>query len=272
MPELPEVQTVLDTLANQIKLDTVIDIEVHYDNIVNGDVQEFKQQLLNQQFLEFHRRGKFLIFKMTSLYLIVHLRMEGKFFITEQEVQNKHVHVTVKLKSNRYLSYHDVRKFGRLEIVSNLTDSLSLNRLGLEYNDSRLTSLYLREIFSSKSIAIKTALLDQSIITGIGNIYANEILFDSKINPNTKCNQLSKAKCQRIIDSTRKILSEATTMGGTTIRSYTSSLGVTGLFQQKLMVHQQAICKICQNPITKIKINTRGTYYCQQCQKQRKKV
>ncbi|NLW28361.1 MAG: DNA-formamidopyrimidine glycosylase, partial [Erysipelothrix sp.] len=133
--------------------------------------------------------------------------------------------------------------------------------------DSRLTSSYLKKIFSHKSVPIKTVLLDQSIITGIGNIYANEILFDAKINPSTKCNQLSTIKCQKLINSTRKILDEATAMGGTTIRSYTSSLGVNGLFQQKLMVHQQSICKTCQRPITKIKINTRGTYYCQHCQK-----
>lgn len=267
MPELPEVQTVVDTLANQIKNDTIVEVKVLYDNIINGSVEEFKKRLVNEVFLEFHRRGKFLVFKMTSCYLIVHLRMEGKFYITDQEVFSKHIHIGFKLKSNRYLSYHDVRKFGRLEIVNHLTDSASLNRLGLEYSDSRLTSSYLKKIFSHKSVPIKTVLLDQSIITGIGNIYANEILFDAKINPSTKCNQLSTIKCQKIINSTRKILDEATAMGGTTIRSYTSSLGVNGLFQQKLMVHQQSICKTCQRPITKIKINTRGTYYCQHCQK-----
>lgn len=267
MPELPEVQTVIDTLANQIKCDTILDVKVLYNNIISGSVDEFKKRLINQQFMEFHRRGKFLIFKMTSLYIIVHLRMEGKFFITNQKEWSKHTHVIFKLESNRYLSYHDVRKFGRLEIVNNLTDSVSLNRLGLEYNDVRLTSSYLQDKFSKKSIPVKTALLDQQIITGIGNIYANEILFDCKIHPETQCYQLSHDQCQLIIDSTRNILDKAIEMGGTTIRSYTSSLGVTGLFQQKLMVHQQSVCKICQNPITKIKVNTRGTYYCQHCQK-----
>ena len=122
----------------------------------------------------------------------------------------------------------------------------------------------------NKKLPIKTLLLDQSIITGIGNIYADEILFLSRINPLTLASELDDNDLDNIIKYTKEVLSSAIKSGGTTIRSYTSEEGVHGRFQQNLLVHTKEICPVCNNKIEKIKVGSRGTYYCSNCQKKRK--
>ena len=141
-----------------------------------------------------------------------------------------------------------------------------LNKLGLEPWDENLTIEYLKDKLN-KNIPIKTMLLDQSIIVGIGNIYADEILFMSGINPYKKGMKLSNIELESIINNTRVVLENAIKMGGTTIKSYSSVNGVHGLFQQELLVHNQDICKKCNSKILKEKIGGRGTYYCPKCQK-----
>ena len=140
-----------------------------------------------------------------------------------------------------------------------------LSELGLEPWDKNLTPEYLKTKLKSKPI--KSELLDQSIIVGIGNIYADEILFLSKINPEAKASQIPKVKLQAVIDNTRKVLGEAINYGGTTIKSYESSEGVHGRFQNKLLVHTKEICPSCGAKINKITIGGRSTYYCPKCQK-----
>ena len=146
-----------------------------------------------------------------------------------------------------------------------------LKDLGLEPWDKDLDCNYLREKYKLKSIPIKTALLDQSIITGIGNIYADEILFLSKINPYEKPKDLNDVDLDNIINNTRKVLDKAIEEGGTTIRSYTSEEGVSGLFQNELLVHKHEgdKCLICGSIIRRDKINGRSSYYCIKCQKRK---
>lgn len=266
MPELPEVQTVLDTLALQLSNRQIMQVEVYYPPIVHHDDQ-FGQRLTHQHFRSFLRRGKYLIFKMDDLYLISHLRMEGKYFIQmPEEPLSKHIHVQFWLDDGRCLRYHDTRKFGRMELVEHL-DLDHFHDLGLEPFDLRLNTTYLYEKLHQRNIPIKTLLLDQSIIAGIGNIYADEILFAAKIHPLKKGNRISRKNCQNLIEQTRRILKEAIASGGTTIRSYTSSLGITGRFQLQVQVHTKTQCPICQKPLTIRKIGQRTTYYCSHCQK-----
>ena len=141
--------------------------------------------------------------------------------------------------------------------------------MGYEYNDNRLDADYLHAKLITKSIPIKSSLLDQSIIAGIGNIYDDEILFMSRISPLKKSNKVTKKECEAIIKNTNIVLDNAVKLGGTTIKSFTSSEGVHGLFQNKLLVHGKRgeLCPNCNSPIEKIKINGRGTYYCPKCQK-----
>lgn len=271
MPEGPEVQTVVSTLENQIKGNTITGVHIYYPRIIENDNKQFfVDNLMGNQFIEFHRFGKFLVLGLQKGYLIIHLRMEGKFYIDTNPDIDKHTHVVFELDDGRYLKYHDVRKFGRLSYVLELTTHPGLNKLGLDVLNPKLTKSVLFNRIKNRTIPIKQVLLDQSIVSGIGNIYANEICFDAKIHPSTPCYELSLYKVDKILKSSRKIIEEAIEMGGTTIRSYTSSLNVHGRFDQKLMVHQQSTCKICLSDIEKIFINKRGTYFCPKCQKQKK--
>ena len=277
MPELPEVETVKETLKRIILNKKIQKVEVLYPKIIEyPSVEEFINILKDKEIKDINRRGKWLMFNLGDYTLLSHLRMEGKFFIKQHDDEiNKHEHVIFKFDDNE-LRYRDTRKFGRMYLYKSdeVNDKKPLNELGLEPWDKTLTSTYLIEKYKNKKLPIKTVLLDQSIIVGIGNIYADEILFLSKINPLTKCSDLSKRDCERVIKNTREVLENAIKLGGTTIRSYESSEGVHGLFQNELYVHskENENCPICSTKIKKIRVGGRGTYYCSKCQRIKKKV
>ena len=271
MPELPEVETVKKGLIKQVKGKKILSCKVLWDGIIAYPTkEEFIKNIANQTINDISRRGKFLIFILDDYYLTSHLRMEGKYFIKpKDEPLNKHDHVIFELDTNEELRYNDTRKFGKMHLVKK--DELfktPISKLGLEPWDKELTISYLKDKLNTKK-PIKTLLLNQEIITGIGNIYADEILFLSKIHPEKEGNKLTDKNLQDIIDNTRNILSRAIELGGTTIHTYTSVNGITGLFQQELLVHGKKYepCPVCNNKIEKIVVNTRGTYYCPHCQK-----
>ena len=268
MPELPEVETVKNTLKKQILGKRIKNIKILYDGIIATNHNDFKN-IIGQDIVDIKRRGKFLIFVLNDYYLVSHLRMEGKYFIKDKSMPIiKHEHIIFDLGDSE-LRYHDTRKFGRMYLVTKdkLYTDTPLNKLGLEPWEDSLNSLYLLDKFNC-NIPIKTLLLDQSIITGIGNIYADEILFKARINPLRKGKDVTKEECDLIIKYTKEILEKAIENGGTTIKSFTSSLGVTGHFQGNLLVHNKdgERCPICNNIILKTKVNGRGTYYCPICQ------
>lgn len=272
MPEKPEVVTVANTLKKQVLGKTITDCFIYWDNIIAyPNVDEFKKEVIGQKILNITTRGKWLVFELNSYLLLIHLRMEGKFFFRKvDDIRNKHEHVFFTLDHLTSFRFHDVRKFGKMYLLDKKEAYAKkpLCELGLEYNDSKLTDNYLYQKIHLKKLPIKTLLLDQSIITGIGNIYDDEILFLSHISPLRKGNEITKQECKDIIFNTRKVLDEAIEMGGTTIKSFTSSEGVHGLFQNKLAIHgKTGTCPNCHNMIVKIKVGGRGTYYCSYCQK-----
>ena len=268
MPELPEVQTVLDTLETLIKDKKITDVKVLYPRIVEGDVLRFEADLKGQHFRGFKRRGKYLLFILDDHILVSHLRMEGKYFVMPKGTAfNKHVHVIFTLDDDKELWYQDVRKFGRMELLPLDYDFSHFKGLGVEPFSVEFDHAYVKEALKKRKLPIKTVLLDQSFIAGIGNIYADEILFKMRINPLCKASDLSDKNIDDLILYTNEILAKANQKGGTTIRSYTSSLGVTGRFQQELLVHTKQKCSVCGSEIKKIKVNGRGTYYCPKCQK-----
>ena len=271
MPELPEVETVKNGLKAKILNKKITGCQIFYDKIIEYPSKEkFVKEITNQTILDIKRRGKFLMFELDEYYLISHLRMEGKYFIKKpQEALNKHDHIIISLNTKEELRYNDTRKFGKMYLVKKDELELTpLSKLGLEPWDESLTTKYLKEKLN-KNKAIKTLLLDQSIITGIGNIYADEILFLSKLNPEKKGNKLTNKNLEDIIINTKKVLEKAIAAGGTTIHSYASVDGITGRFQQELLVHNQKYkpCPNCNKEILKIVVNGRGTYYCPKCQK-----
>ena len=273
MPELPEVETVRRTLKRTILNEEFKEVYIYYPNIIETPTPDlFKEQLKGQKIIDFLRRGKFLIFELTDYYLLVHLRMEGKFFMRKHDDPlTKHEHIAFLFKSGVELRYHDTRKFGRMYLYHK-EDAFKMkpvSELGLEPWDDKLTVDYLRQKYKHKKLPIKSVLLDQSIITGIGNIYADEILFLSHVNPLKIACDLTKKDCLQIIDNTRNVLMQAIEKGGTTIRSYESSEGVHGRFQESLLVHnrEHEKCPNCGTEIIKIRVGGRGTYYCSKCQK-----
>ena len=269
MPELPEVETVKETLKKEVLKRKIKEVIVYYDNIIaSPNVEEFKKNIKGQTINDIERRGKFLIFKLDDYYLLSHLRMEGRYYIKHGEETLKHEHVRFML-DDKELRYIDTRKFGRMYLLpkKEAFNMKPLNELGLEPWDDNLTKDYLKSKYKNKKLPIKTVLLDQSIITGIGNIYDDEILFMSRINPYEKACNLKDKDLDNIIKNTKIVLEKAIKLGGTTIRSYESSEGVHGRFQNELLVHGKDICPNCGNKLEKDHINGRGTYYCKKCQK-----
>lgn len=273
MPELPEVETVVRGLRSKVVGRIIKKVNIYYENIIEyPDVCSFQEKIKNQKINEINRYGKWIIFVLDNYYLLSHLRMEGKYFLKPKgSTLEKHEHVSFVLDNDMELRYMDVRKFGKMQLIEkeNINKIGPFLEMGLEPWDKKLNTLYLKEKFLRKKLPIKSCLLDQRIIVGIGNIYADEILFLSKINPLKEANSLSLEELERIIDNTKLVLEKAIEKGGTTIRSYTSLNGIHGLFQQELYVHSKEgqKCLICGSDILKIKLGGRGTYYCPKCQK-----
>lgn len=273
MPELPEVETVKESLRLRLTGRKIMNVNVIYDNIIAYPrVDVFIKEITNQRINNMKRRGKFILFDLDDYYLLSHLRMEGKYFFKNKDDEIlKHEHVIFELDDGEELRYMDTRKFGKMYLIKkeDINKIGPLKELGLEPWDDNLTSDYLLDKYKSKRLPIKSVLLDQSIIVGIGNIYADEILFLCKINPLKKCNEITKKEAFNIIKYTREVLEEAIKKGGTTIRSYSSVDGVHGLFQEELLVHgkDKGKCPKCHSDILKIRVGGRGTYYCPKCQK-----
>ena len=273
MPEKPEVITVTNSLKNKIIGKKIVGCNIYWDNIIAyPTVDSFKKEIINEVIRDIKTRGKFIVISLDKYSLLVHLRMEGKFFFRKKnDPIAKHEHVELIFDDDTSFRFHDTRKFGKMYLIP-IEDTYKvkpLSLLGLEYNDSNLTSDYLYSKIHSKKLPIKTVLLDQSIITGIGNIYDDEILFMSGINPNRKSCDITKNECEKIIKNTNIVLEKAIKLGGTTIKSFTSSEGVHGLFQNELLVHGKGgeSCPNCGTIISKTRIAGRGTSYCKKCQK-----
>ena len=263
MPELPEVETVKNVLKKDLINLKIKKVNVYYKDMIKTDYNEFINNLVGEEFLDIKRYGKWLVFETTNYCLLSHLRMEGKYYYTDYQEPEKHEHVIFELSNGKVLRYKDVRKFGVMYLVKKdkLFIDTPLANLGYEPFSEKLTSSYLLDKFKTKRLPIKTVLLDQEIISGL------EVLFKSGISPFKKANTLSKDECEKIIKNSKEILKEAIKLGGTTIRSYTSSLGVSGSYQDKLLVHTKKVCSICKSPIEVTKIGGRSTYYCKKCQK-----
>lgn len=269
MPELPEVECVCRTLRKKLIGQKILDIDIRYPKMIEENPIIFKKNLLNNTFIDIKRRGKFIIFCLTNdIYLISHLRMEGKFFLEEKNsMDNKHIHVIFKL-TDYDLYYQDVRKFGIMvtKNSASLFSTKPLNSLALDpLENVDIDNIYHK--LQNKKICIKEALLDQSIMSGLGNIYVDEVLFIARISPLRKSNNISKDEVISIVNISKDIFLKSIENGGTTIKSFTSSRNHAGSFQNFLLVHTKKVCPICKSDLKIEKIGGRGTYYCTKCQK-----
>ena len=272
MPELPEVETVVNTIRPHIINKEIEKIEVYYDRLIQSNLDEFKTKLINQKFINVTRYGKFIFLHLTNDFVIItHLRMEGKFrFENSHNLRKKHTSAGFFFKDGTSLAFDDTRKFGLMYLSdeANFKETKMIKKLGVEANKiSENDYEFLIKKFK-KNKCIKELLLDQSILAGIGNIYADEILFSTKINPFRKGNDISDEKYHEIFQASNQILNKAITLGGSTIHSFHPSEGVDGKFQETLLCYGKSgtPCPNCNTTLHKDFIGGRGTTFCPNCQ------
>lgn len=273
MPELPEVETVKEALKHRVLGSKIASVEVFFDKMIKGmSAEEFKDLLEGQSIRDITRRGKYLVFHLDDFYLLSHLRMEGKYFIHDGPVpKEKHTHVIFKLEGGQEIFYDDVRKFGTFHLYPKDTDlerTRSFSVLGIEPFDEAMSAGYLRDKFQRKKKPVKSLLLDQSVFTGLGNIYVDEVLFRAGLHPQAQSNNLTEKQLEDVVKYTQEVLRRAIELKGTTIKTFSSQHGVAGSFQQELKVHTRKglPCPVCGTAIEKFKVGGRGTYICPSCQ------
>ena len=273
MPELPEVETVKNVLIPIVKGHKIIKIDVLRKSQIEGEVNEFVSNLQGEMFLDVSRIGKYLIFHLTNeKVMISHLRMEGKYYeLLESDDNSKYARVVFHLDNSHKLCYDDSRCFGVLKFSNEATylKEEMIAKLGPEPFDVKDVSEIVKKTKNIKK-PIKTTLLDQTIMTGLGNIYVDETLFKSKIHPLTPANKISKDQWEEIVKNSQDILAEAIKSGGSTIKSYHPGKDIDGNFQTRLLVYGKAgeTCAYCHTHNYRfIKVGGRGTTFCPNCQK-----
>ncbi len=287
MPELPEVEIVRQSLDKKIKQKKVKKVIIRNKNLRLKIPFYFKNYIKNQKIIKVGRFSKYLIIYLSDgTYCLIHLGMSGTIHIVNNNLSNKftntsfynspslpkkHNHVELLFDKFKVI-YNDPRRFGFFQIIKTpLELKKKFDHLGPEPFDLKYNLDYVYNYFKGKKKDIKSFLLDQKFVSGIGNIYANEILFLSKIYPFKKANTLTKKECQKIILNSKKILLKAISYGGSSIRDFKNSYGLTGKFQNEFKVYQRESkrCKNlrCINLIKKKIISNRSTYFCEFCQK-----
>ena len=271
MPELPEVETVKNVLVPIVAGQKITKIDVLRKTTIVGDDKVFVSSLVGEKFLSISRKGKFLIFHLTNEKVIIsHLRMEGKYYeFLENEPDSKYARVVFHFDNGHKLCYDDSRCFGIMILSneSNYLEEKEIAKLGPEPFEINDVSFLLKAT-KNKKLPIKTTLLDQSLMTGLGNIYVDEVLYASKIHPLTPANKISKKQWELIVDNAKKILNIAIEMGGSTIKSYHPGKDIDGNFQTRIKIYGKGgeTCPTCGHTYRFIKVNGRGTTFCPVCQ------
>ena len=217
MPELPEVETVRRGLEKLILGKTIQSVEVKYPKMIQTDLDAFRQDLPGQEIRAMGRRGKYLLFYLTDLVLISHLRMEGKYFFYPDEVPlRKHAHVFFHFTDGSTLVYEDVRKFGTMEVlVPELVDSYFLaKKIGPEPTEADFKAPAFQAALKKSKKPIKSALLDQKLVAGLGNIYVDEVLYRAKVHPARLGQSLTAREAKAIRKETIAVLAQAVEKGG----------------------------------------------------------
>ena len=270
MPELPEVETVRRGLAPRVTGQTVTGVTVRQPRLRWPVPEALATQLPGQRIEQVARRAKYLLLATAAGTVIGHLGMSGRLrWLPAATPWQKHDHAEIALSDDTVLRFNDSRRFGALLWTTSPPDQHPLLRhLGPEPFDPSFSGQYLHQHLQGKAAAIKTVLLDQRLVAGIGNIYANEALFAAGLHPLRLAGQLSLAECLRLVAAIQAILDAAITQGGTTLRDFVGGDGKAGYFQQALQVYGRhgLPCGHCGQPISRCRISQRTTYYCPQCQ------
>ena len=289
MPELPEVEVVKRSLMNKTQNLIVKAVKIN-DGRLRYRIDRNKiKKIIGLRLKKISRRSKYLLFFFNKdIVMLVHLGMTGKFFFIDQkrakyrtsfyyninkDKDNKHDHIIFNLSNNQKLIYNDVRKFGFIKLISpnQRNTNNHLQNLGPEPLNSEFNHIYLNKKIRNIKKNTKSLLMDQKIVSGLGNIYVNEILNLSSVNPKKISKNLSPLETKKIIRNTKITLKKAISLGGSSIRDFKGVYGNNGNFQQNFMVYNRSdqMCKKpgCRGLIKKIYISNRSTFYCLKCQK-----
>ena len=288
MPELPEVEVVKKSLENKLKNLTVKKVNISNNKLRYKIINKQFNKIKNQKIISIQRRSKYLLINLNKGFtILVHLGMTGKFLIRKDNLKDyktsfyynlnstvpKHNHIIFKLNNKTDLIYNDVRKFGFLKIIKTIDFNKNphIKILGPEPLSKKFNKFYFKQMILNKIRKIKDVLMDQKIVSGLGNIYVNEILFWSKIKPNRKVNSINHTEIKKIIYYSKSILIKSIKDGGSSIKDFANSNGKSGKFQQKFTVYGREGKKCpnykCQTLIKKINISNRASFYCKNCQK-----
>ena len=286
MPELPEIEIVRRSLFKMINKAKIKGVKINNKNLRYKIPHNFSKHLSGEKIFKIARRSKYLIFHLKSKLLLVHLGMSGKIllmrnkdrtifktsFYYDSNILEKHNHVYLNLSNGYILIYNDVRRFGFLKLYYTTKTSQIpfLRKLGLEPFNNKFNIKYFLVFCKNRKKSIKNLLMDQTFVSGLGNIYSNEALHMSKIHPLRACNKLSKKEMKSLLGNIKKILKFSISKGGSSIRDFKNTLGKSGNFQQFFHVYGQEnknCSRIsCKGKIKKILISNRSSFYCDKCQ------
>jgi len=282
MPELPEVVTTVKFLKERIKNSFIKDVWTNTFNIFKEPKFDLAKEILkDKKILEIKNRGKYIIFELSNDYfLILHQKLSGHLLLGKWKIENNEAFPIINgpikddprnlyLRVILFLSYKfdlglcDVRKFssiliGRKELIERLNKNIGANFLEISFEN------FYRCLFKKRKI--KQVLMDQKCFSGIGNIYSDEALWESKINPNTLAIKLDKNLAKILFENMRKILKKAISLKGTSISDYRLPNGKIGLYGFYRKVYKRKNCKRCGSKIERVKINQRFSYFCPICQ------
>jgi formamidopyrimidine-DNA glycosylase len=274
VPELPEVETIRRDLEPEIRGRTITNVRIHKDDIVlpPHDPGSFRRLLSGRTIERVARRAKYLLFHLDDgSVLQVQLRMSGRFALSAERPdadEFRHIAARLGLDDGRTLFYDDMRRLGGLRLLAGPAWALEEARLGPEPLEAGYRAADLGRALAATRAPVKTALMDQRRIAGVGNIYASEALFRARVDPRRPGRDLSPAEVKRLHRSVRAVLREAVERAGTTFQNYRAVNGRSGQFQVSLRVYgrEGEACAVCRRPVERIVQAGRSTFYCPACQ------
>jgi len=274
MPELPEVETIANGLNSRVAGDTIESVWLgKKPEPLKSSAKEIARTLDGARIQKVHRVGKHIVFDLKRdkepAQWIVHLGMSGRMLVAEPDAEiAKHTHAIAKLASGKELRFVDPRRFGRLSVVTS-KNKLPDGFIGPGSEPLTISLDDFSQLFSRRNTPIKAALLNQKLLHGVGNIYADESLFRAGVRPRRKAGSLTRAELAKLHAAVKTVLKEAIALGGSSVSDYVDASGEEGFFQLQHRVYGRtnAYCYVCRTPIKRIVVGGRGTHYCPKCQK-----
>jgi formamidopyrimidine-DNA glycosylase len=287
MPELPEVETIRRDLCKMIVDKKITGVKLSKTKVVRGNASQIKKLLVGNHFVQIERVGKLLMFLLHSgEYLFVHLKMTGQLFYVREKVvaargghslskeidntlPNKHTHLVLDFSGGGRMFFNDMRRFAYLQVVNQKQKQIIVETYGIEPLTKNFTFDKFVKVFKNRKTNLKAVLLNQKLIAGIGNIYADEICFAAGVRPSRSVAKLTKEELNKLFLASEEIIGRAVKARGTTFNSYVDGSGKKGSFLRQLQVYSRGKmpCLVCGTKLTKIRLAGRGTVFCEKCQK-----